>query len=124
VKLSDNDIKGQFKIFEYRLSKGCFIQESEECRILSYDSGVTRVLDTFGKAVGSFELNRGLRGFLRVNQELDENGIPTPNWKVEYVNTIFDGLGDGNLYWSKDKGYEESQRNMWGANWGPGFYGW
>ena len=40
------------------------------------------------------------------------------------MSNIFDGFGDGNLYWSKDKGYESSKRNMWGKHWGPGFYGW
>ena len=122
----DRDIvRGRFRIFEYRLSLGCFIEESEDCRVLGSESGATRIEDTFGKGVRSLpltpsgtSLDRQLKSFLKISNPT------TTSTKVEYVSDIFDGFGDGNLYWSKGKGYESSKRNMWGKYWGPGFYGW
>ena len=99
------------------------MEESEECRILSHEQGVTRIEDTFGKAkwgppgtAMQQGLNRSFKSFFKIST--------TNNRRVEYDPKIFDGLGDGNLYWSKDKGYDASKRNMWGNNWGPGFYAW
>ena len=52
ANFQDRDIvRGRFRIIEYRLSLGCFIEESEDCRVLGSDSGVTRIEDTFGKGI-------------------------------------------------------------------------
>jgi hypothetical protein len=63
-------------------------------------------MDTFGKGIAVFggltpdnAFERGLRSFLKITDE-------PPNSRLEYDISVFDGLGDGNMFWSETKGYD------------------